>query len=121
MSANPAGSDKRVARTLLQLLEEQVAVRGEAPALRSKQHGTWRATSFAAWQATSRALAAGIVTRGIEPGDRVAILLPTRQEWAVIETAILMAGAGPRPPSPPPTPAQGALIPPDSGANRPVC
>jgi len=108
-------------RTLLHLLDEQVSIRGEAPALRSKQHGTWRATSFYAWQSTSRALAAGLVARGIEKGDRVAILLPTRQEWAVIEIAILMVGAIPVPIYPTLTPAQVAFIVKDAGARALVC
>jgi long-chain acyl-CoA synthetase len=108
-------------RTLLHLLDEQVAIRGEAPVLRSKQHGTWRATSFHAWQSMSRTLAAGLIARGIAKGDRFAILLPTRQEWAVLETAILMAGAIPVPIYPTLTPAQVAFIVADAGARGLVC
>jgi long-chain acyl-CoA synthetase len=41
----------------------------------------------------ARTLAKGLVACGVEPGDRVALMSHTRYEWAVVDTAILSAGA----------------------------
>jgi long-chain acyl-CoA synthetase len=38
------------------------------------------------------ALAAGLVERGVEPGDRVALISPTRLEWTLADLAILASG-----------------------------
>lgn len=40
-----------------------------------------------------RSLASGLLALNVEPGDRVAIMSPTRYEWAVAEFAIWEAGA----------------------------
>lgn len=40
-----------------------------------------------------RAVAAGLVASGVEPGDRVALMSRSRPEWLVIDMAILAAGA----------------------------
>jgi long-chain acyl-CoA synthetase len=38
-------------------------------------------------------LAAGLIARGVRVGDSVAVMSPTRYEWAVVEMAIWYAGA----------------------------
>jgi long-chain acyl-CoA synthetase len=40
-----------------------------------------------------RAVAAGLVNAGVGPGDRVALMSPTRYEWTVVDLAVLSAGA----------------------------
>ena len=40
-----------------------------------------------------RSVAAGLVARGVSPGDRVAIMSPIRIEWTVADLAVLAAGA----------------------------
>src|SRR5664279_4577332 len=40
-----------------------------------------------------RRLAAGFVAEGVAVGDGVAIMSPTRYEWAVVEMAVWYAGA----------------------------
>ena len=39
-----------------------------------------------------RSVAAGLIAAGLAPGDRVALLSPTRWEWAVADMGILAAG-----------------------------
>jgi long-chain acyl-CoA synthetase len=40
-----------------------------------------------------RSAASGLIARGVKPGDRVAMLSATRYEWAILDFAILAAGA----------------------------
>jgi long-chain acyl-CoA synthetase len=40
-----------------------------------------------------RSAALGLIARGVKPGDRVAVLSATRYEWAILDFAILAAGA----------------------------
>lgn len=42
---------------------------------------------------TVRRLARGLVALGVEPGQRVALMSRTRLEWALLDFAIMMAGA----------------------------
>jgi long-chain acyl-CoA synthetase len=53
----------------------------------------WTAVSVATFVAEVRALAKGFVARGIEPGDRVAIMSRTRYEWTLVDFAVWAAGA----------------------------
>lgn len=46
----------------------------------------------AAFDAECRALAAGLVAQGLEPGGRVAVMAPTRFEWALADLATWLAG-----------------------------
>jgi long-chain acyl-CoA synthetase len=50
-------------------------------------------TSFAQLGAAARELAAGLITLGVRPGDRVAILGSTRPEWTLADCGALCAGA----------------------------
>lgn len=46
----------------------------------------------AAFDAEVRAVAKGLVASGVQPGDRVAVMAPTRYEWAVVDFATWYAG-----------------------------
>jgi len=52
----------------------------------------WTAVSVATFAAEVRALAKGLVSRGVEPGDRVAIMSRTRYEWTLVDFAVWAAG-----------------------------
>ncbi|WP_448061157.1 AMP-dependent synthetase/ligase [Cellulomonas hominis] len=54
--------------------------------------GTWTPVTVASFAAEVTAVAKGLVARGIEPGDRVAIMSRTRYEWTVADFAIWYAG-----------------------------
>ncbi len=103
-------------RTLLDLLDEQVRVRPEATALRSKQRGVWTSTSWRAMRDACRAFAAALVARGIEPGARVAIVLGTREQAVVADLGALFAATIPVPVYPTSTPDQTAYVLRDAGA-----
>jgi len=55
--------------------------------------GGARETSFAALHAAAGRLAAGFAARGLRRGDRIALLMGNRPEWAVAHLAALRLGA----------------------------
>lgn len=55
--------------------------------------GSWRQVSTAAFLDDVRALAKGFIAAGIQPGDALAIMAPTRYEWALTDLAAWFAGA----------------------------
>ncbi|GCD19061.1 long-chain-fatty-acid--CoA ligase [Cellulomonas algicola] len=54
--------------------------------------GTWAPVTVTAFAAEVRAVAKGLVARGLEPGDRVALMSRTRYEWTLLDFAIWAAG-----------------------------
>ncbi len=79
--------------TLLSYFSRQIAERAEFVAFRTKREGAWASTTWGQWNARSRAVALDLIEVGLQVGDRAAILANTREEWAVADIAILMAGA----------------------------
>jgi len=55
--------------------------------------GSWTDVSCAEAAAQIRAAARGLIAKGVNPGDRVAVLSATRYEWAILDLAILSVGA----------------------------
>ncbi|MDN4481241.1 AMP-dependent synthetase/ligase [Demequina muriae] len=55
--------------------------------------GTWRTITLAEYHSRVRAVAKGLISRGVKAGDRVGIMGDTRYEWSVMDFAILAAGA----------------------------
>ncbi|WP_039800502.1 AMP-dependent synthetase/ligase [Nocardia araoensis] len=54
--------------------------------------GGWRDVTAAEFAKTVTGVAKGLIASGIELGDRVAIMAPTRYEWAVLDFATWAAG-----------------------------
>ncbi|WP_394685302.1 AMP-dependent synthetase/ligase [uncultured Microbacterium sp.] len=54
--------------------------------------GGWEPVTTVAFLDAVRALAKGMVGAGLQPGDTVAIMAPTRYEWAVADLATWFAG-----------------------------
>src|SRR5690349_1847280 len=61
--------------------------------LKRKLNGTWQPVTWREFTEQVRAVAAGFIAAGIQPGDRVALMSRTRFEWTVLDYAILTAGA----------------------------
>src|SRR6478752_10743168 len=78
--------------------------------------GNWHPVTLAAFHTQVRAVAKGLVARGVQPGDRVGIMGDTRYEWAVVDFAALAAGAVTVPIYPSSSPEQVAYILSDAGA-----
>lgn len=89
----PARNVSGDARNLAELLRLRAEQSGPHPALYAKVEGAWRATSWADFYDLSLREARALVDLGVEPGDRVAILGPTRIPWCVHDMACQLAGA----------------------------
>ena len=90
-----AGADQR---TLVTALAETVARLGDAPAYSDKVGITgagWRTLSWSQLHAEVLAAAAGLVARGLEVGDRVAIMAGNRTEHVLADLGAVHAGAVP--------------------------
>ena len=62
---------------------------GDTIALRHQQDGQWRQFTYTEMADAIERFAAGLVARGIRPGDRVAIFSPNRPEWLIADYAIM--------------------------------
>ncbi|WP_424464323.1 AMP-dependent synthetase/ligase [Pseudoclavibacter helvolus] len=65
----------------------------EVPSESTDPEAPWRQISTREFTETVRAVAKGLVALGIRPGDAIAIMAPTRYEWAVADLATWFAGA----------------------------
>ena len=66
---------------------------GSRIALRHKRDGLFHDLSWTDYRRQADAAAAGLISLGVQPGDRVAILSENRFEWLVADHAILSCGA----------------------------
>jgi long-chain acyl-CoA synthetase len=69
------------------------AVLAEVP----NAEGVWEPVTVAEFDARVVAVAKGLVAKGVQPGDPVAIMSRTRYEWTLLDFAIWAAGAVPVP------------------------
>src|ERR1700686_2191328 len=66
---------------------------GDRVAVRGGQDGEWRDRTFAEVSEIVDEIALGLTQLGLEPGDRVGLLVNTRPEWTYSSLAISPAGA----------------------------
>ncbi|MEA2109205.1 MAG: long-chain fatty acid--CoA ligase, partial [Pseudomonadota bacterium] len=83
---------------------------GNDRAMMVKRSGVYADISWNEWAENVRHIAAGLLSRGLQPGDKVALLSENRPEWAFIDLAILNTGAADVPVYPTNRPAQVAYI-----------
>ncbi|WP_307086601.1 AMP-dependent synthetase/ligase [Arthrobacter agilis] len=58
-----------------------------------RSEGQWRDVSAAEFLQQVTAVAKGLMARGVQPGDAVAVMSKTRYEWTLADVAIWFAGA----------------------------
>ncbi|MEI7703904.1 MAG: long-chain fatty acid--CoA ligase [Deltaproteobacteria bacterium] len=75
------------------MFEDQVGRRGDATAMTFKQGGTWKTVSWKEMGRRVRDVADGLVSLGVQPGDRISIVADTCAEWIIADVAIMAAGA----------------------------
>jgi len=102
--------------TVTTRLWERAASPGGAHVLRYATPDGWAGLDWAGLGERVRAVAAGLIAAGIQPGDRVALMSATRMEWTITDLAILSAGAVTVPIYETSSPEQCAWILSDSGA-----
>ncbi len=78
--------------TLRALLEQAVQAYAERVALRFKTGDAWQTRTYAGLLARVRRVAEFLGSLGLQPGDRVALLLPNSPEWAEIYFGITSLG-----------------------------
>ncbi len=78
--------------------------------------GEWENISATEFRRQVEDIAKGLISSGVQPGDRVAIMARTRYEWSLADFAIWFAGAVSVPVYETSSPAQVAWILSDSGA-----
>jgi long-chain acyl-CoA synthetase len=78
--------------TAVELWKRRLAATPEAVAFRYFDRDAWQGMTFREADAFAREIAAGLVARGVVPGDRVCLLSQTRLEWVLADIAILLAG-----------------------------
>jgi len=90
------------ATTLVEVLEWHVTRHPDRPHIVLQDDASREQTvTYAALDEAARAVAAGLVERGLEPGRTVAIMLPTSTEYFFSFLGIQLAGGVPVPISPP--------------------
>ncbi len=82
---------------LAQMFFQRAAELAGRPRYRYRVDGDWREVSWQEMADRVRAIAAGLLDMGVQPGDKVALLSNTRAEWLEIDFAILACGALPLP------------------------
>jgi long-chain acyl-CoA synthetase len=80
-------------QTIADLLPKAAELYGSKVAVRYKEGDRWISKTFAEVREIIRPLAFGLVTLGVEKGDRVSILGNTRPEWTYFDFAALSIGA----------------------------
>jgi long-chain acyl-CoA synthetase len=79
--------------TIPQLLRRRATELGDKLALREKEYGIWNPYSWRHYYETARAVALGLMSLGIKPGDRVAIAGENTPEWFYADLGTQMIGA----------------------------
>jgi 1-acyl-sn-glycerol-3-phosphate acyltransferase len=103
----PAEAAPASAETLIDVLAWHVAAHGERPHIWLVDPESSDTTlTYRTLAESAQAVARGLIGRGIEPGDRVGLMLPTSVEFFPAFFGILYAGATPVPIYPPVRPAQ---------------
>jgi long-chain acyl-CoA synthetase len=80
-------------RTAQALWQFAVAQGRQAPAYLAEEPDGWRPVSWDEAAHRVDALARGLLARGVQPGDAVAILSRTRLEWVLLDWATMSIGA----------------------------
>jgi 1-acyl-sn-glycerol-3-phosphate acyltransferase len=95
------------AGTLLEVLEWHVGRHPERPhVVLQDEDGNEQTMSYSMLDRAARAVAAGLMERGLQPGSSVAIMLPTCLDYFYSFMGVLMAGGVPVPVYPPARPSQ---------------
>ena len=105
--------------SIAHLFFDQARRSADRPFLFAKKGGRWEPSTWGRVAERVRATAKGLISLGVQAGDRVALLGENRPEWVIADLGTLAAGAADSPIYATNTPPQCAYIIKDSGAR--VC
>jgi long-chain acyl-CoA synthetase len=99
IATTPALVDVPESTSINTMLADRVARTGDGPLIERRETPTapWVPVSAREFDADVVAVARGLVARGVQVGDRVAIMSRTRYEWTLVDYAIWAAGGVPVP------------------------
>ena len=89
---DPSKLEKR-AHSVAQMFVDRVAATPQAEAFRYPRGDGWQSATWQQVDTRVRHIAAGLISLGIAPEDRVALASSTRYEWVLVDFAVLCAGA----------------------------
>ncbi len=104
--------------SLIDLFESAVKQYPDNTYLYEKQDGKWTQTTYSQVRDKVYAFGAGLLSLGVNPGDRIAILAEGRNPWIISELGLLYIGACSVPLSIKLTPAEAEFRINHSGASR---
>ena len=78
--------------TVPKMFWQRVAERGDTVAIRQKDMGIWKATSWTQMGEVAREIGCGLLSLGFAPGEVVSILSNTNKEWVWSDLGALSAG-----------------------------
>ncbi|MDR2722578.1 MAG: AMP-binding protein, partial [Cellulomonadaceae bacterium] len=98
-ASQPNRVDITPATSINSMLQDRVKRTGDGPMLERREtlDGPWLTVSAVTFDRHVTALARGFIARGVNVGDRVAIMSRTRYEWTVVDYALWAVGAVPVP------------------------
>jgi len=79
------------------ILRQRLGIEPDAVYLEVRQADAWKKITIREFNDAVVAAAKGLVTLGVQPGDRVGIMCRTRYEWTLLDFAAWAAGAVPVP------------------------
>ncbi len=79
-------------RSIPDLFFARVTATPDAPAFLHPEDEAWKSVSWRETASRVRELACGLLSLGLSPGDRVAIVSSTRIEWILADLAVACAG-----------------------------
>ena len=78
---------------LFDIVDYQLANFPQKACVESYEGGAMRSYSTKEYIETAESLALGLMSIGVVPGDKVALVSGNRSEWAIVDQAILRIGA----------------------------
>ena len=109
------------ATTVADLLTRAAARHGSLPAVRIKRGDAWQDVTYAEAAAVASEIGRGLISLGLEPGDRVCILANTRPEWTYSDFGTTAAGLVVVPIYQTNSPEECHWVASDSGARAIIC
>src|SRR4030042_3143413 len=80
-------------KTLIQLFENCVNKYNDNVCLLEKKNNKYKGSTFKEIQEKVHQFAAGLISLGVQKGDRIALLSEGRNDWVISELGVLYAGA----------------------------
>jgi long-chain acyl-CoA synthetase len=79
-------------KTIGEMFANRAAATPTAAAFMSKHAGAWHTTTWQEAYERASDIAHGLITLGCQPGDKVAVIGNTREEWSLTDFGLLLAG-----------------------------